>query len=61
MKIYLATWLSETSQGESLTRKKYKNRLLSFHFLQESEVTKKEFRTYARYGRVNLQKMRKQT
>lgn len=38
MKIYTATWLLETSQGDSLTKKKKFERLLSyFHILPKKE------------------------
>ena len=33
MKIYLATWLEEESQGIALTKAKARNRLLSYFFL----------------------------
>lgn len=36
MKIYLATWL-EKSQGQALTKKKSRKRLLSFYHLPKKE------------------------
>ena len=49
MKVYLATWLLEKSQGDSLTKKKNKNRLLSYFHTKEK--TNKEFRNYIKTGR----------
>jgi hypothetical protein len=49
MKIYSATWLFESNQGLSLTKKQSKNRLLSFyHTVQKS---KKEFIHYIKTGK----------
>lgn len=36
MKIYLATWL-EDNQGKTLTKIDYKNRLLSYFFIQQDK------------------------
>jgi hypothetical protein len=41
MKIYLATW-TEKSQKESLDKKGYQNRLLSYWFLSADPKVKKE-------------------
>lgn len=50
MKVYLATWLFEKTQGEALTNKKNKNRLLSyFHTKQKKE----HFKKYVKTGRNN--------
>lgn len=39
MKVYLATWLFEVSQGQALTKKKKKERLLSyFHTKEKAEL-----------------------
>lgn len=35
MKIFLATWLQEDNQGETLTKCGYEDRLVSFYFLQD--------------------------
>ena len=35
MNIYLATWLRDYTNGKSLTRKKAKKRLLSYHLFKE--------------------------
>ena len=49
MKIYLATWMLEISQGRSLTKKKSINRLLSYFHTKEK--TDDEFQKYIRTGR----------
>jgi len=49
MKIYLATWLLEKSQGESLTKKGSKNRLMSYFHTKDKPIT--EFVTYIKTGR----------
>jgi len=42
MKIYFATWLLEPAQGRALTKRKAKNRLLSyFHTLAKIDQVKK--------------------
>jgi hypothetical protein len=49
MNIYLATWILEKSQGETLTRVGHRNRLLSyFHTKQKPES---EFRKYIKTGK----------
>jgi hypothetical protein len=46
MKIYLATWLLEESQGIVLTKVNFKNRLLSyFHCLQKIDKFTKYIKT----------------
>ena len=48
MKIYLATWLFESSHGEALTKMNKKERLLSyFHVLQKKD----DFVRYVKTGR----------
>jgi hypothetical protein len=47
MKIYLATWLLEVSQGEALTKIKANRRLLSYFHTKEKED---QFSTYCRTG-----------
>ena len=49
MKIYLATWMLEISQGRSLTKKRAVNRLLSYFHTKEK--TDDEFQTYIKTGR----------
>lgn len=56
MKIYMATWLTEWAQGRSLTKKRASNRLISFHFLREQEITFEQLRQYIRTGRCDPRK-----
>ena len=49
MKIYLATWLLEPAQGESLTHCANTRRLLSYFHCKDKP--KREFRKYVRTGR----------
>ncbi len=48
MKIYLATWLLEKSQGRTLTKKKANTRLISYFHTREKEA---EFPKYIKTGR----------
>ncbi len=48
MKIYLATWLLEKSQGDTLTKIKKNERLLSYYHTKEKES---EFADYCKTGR----------
>ena len=43
MKIYLATWLLEKEQGNVLTRKDKRERLLSYFHLLEKEFELKDY------------------
>lgn len=64
MKVYLATWLRDYTNGKSLTRKKAKNRLLSYHLYQEEaekakypDTTIPEYITTGKYeSRINKRK-----
>jgi steroid 5-alpha reductase family enzyme len=47
MKIYLATWLLEKSQGQTLTKISKKDRLLSFFHIKQKI---KEFVPYVNTG-----------
>ena len=47
MKIYLATWLLEISQGESLTKANGRHRLLSYFHTKEKEA---DFDQYCKTG-----------
>ena len=49
MKIYLATWMLELSQGRSLTKKKATTRLLSYFHTKEK--SNDEFKLYIKTGR----------
>jgi hypothetical protein len=55
MRIYLATWLMESSQGQALTRKGAKRRLLSYYLTLERLS---QFRGYILTG-LNAQRMEK--
>lgn len=50
MKIYLATWLEEINQAESLSKQKKKERLLSFFFFLKRKHIKKELAQYVKTG-----------
>ena len=52
----MATWLTDRTLGRSLTKKRANNRLLSFHFLREQEITFEQLRQYIRTGRVDPRK-----
>lgn len=47
MKIFLATWL-EDNQGKTLTKIDYRNRLLSYFFISQSNQF--DLKTYVRRG-----------
>ena len=53
MKIYLATWLVETSQGNTLTKMNQKKRLVSYYLLTDQKITKTNFRNYIETGLSN--------
>ena len=55
MKIYLATWLLEANQGESLTKMKKFNRLTSFHFLKQQGIQKQDLEEYVDTGKFKKQ------
>jgi hypothetical protein len=56
MRIYLATWLFDKTLGRSLTKKKASNRLLSYHFLTQQEITNEQLSKYCTSGRLNTSK-----
>lgn len=49
MKVYLAIWLHDKSQGESLTRKRAQKRLISFWYIRIRDK-KEELRNYIATG-----------
>ena len=49
MKIYLATWLLEVSQGNTLTNKKANTRLISYYHTKEKPTT--EIKEYVKSGK----------
>lgn len=48
MKIYLATWLLENSQGVTLTKCAQRNRLVSYYHTKD--IPSKEIRKYVKKG-----------
>ena len=56
MKIYFATWVVEKSQGITLTKKKVKSRLLSYHLLKEQNITNPLFEEYIETGECDPRK-----
>lgn len=56
MKLYFATWLTDRSLGKSLTKKKAKSRLLSYHFLREQGISSELLRKYCQFGRCDPRK-----
>ena len=48
MKVYLATWILEKSQGETLTKMNKKSRLLSFYHTIEKL---NDFKHYLKFGK----------
>jgi hypothetical protein len=60
MKIYLSTWLTDRSLGETLTKKNAPNRLVSFYFLVEQKVTTKMLKIYRRTGICDMRQFKKQ-
>lgn len=56
MKLIFATWLFDASLGKALTKKKAKNRLLSFHFLREQKIKPEDLQLYCETGRYRTKK-----
>ena len=56
MRVFLATWLTDHSLGQSLTKNGAAGRLLSYHFLREQKVTDKQLQIYIRKGNVDIRK-----
>jgi len=57
MKIYLATWLLEPSQGDSLTEVKNRNRLVSYFHTQTFQPD--QVSTYIQTGKIKSRKKEK--
>jgi hypothetical protein len=53
MKIYLSTWLTDRSLGNSMTKKKGSRRLLSYFFLKEQKISQELFSNYITFGRCD--------
>lgn len=60
MKVYLATWLSDVTVGNALTKKKANCRLLSYHFLRQHEDVNTHLRRYVKTGRTDTRKKSQQ-
>lgn len=56
MKIFLSTWLTDVSLGNSLTKKKARHRLISYYFLIEQKITTELLRKYILSGRADCRK-----
>lgn len=56
MQIFLSTWLTDRSLGISLTKKRAKYRLLSYHFLKEQKITSTLLFQYCQTGRCDPRK-----
>ena len=52
MIVYLATWLVEISQGQSLTRKKKRERLVSYYHVIQNK-NEEELDQYVQQGKNN--------
>ena len=56
MKIYLSTWLTDRSLGDSLTKKRASNRLVSYFFIMEQKISKALIHKYYTTGRCDPRK-----
>jgi len=56
MKIIFATWLYDRTLGSSLTKVKAENRLLSYHFLCDQEITLEQLKEYVITGELDTRK-----
>ena len=56
MRIYLSTWLTDRSLGESLTKKRARNRLISYYFLLEQKISNALLKEYVESGRCDPRK-----
>jgi hypothetical protein len=56
MNIYLSTWLTDRSLGNSMTKKKASKRLLSYFFLKEQDISQEHFDEYVETGRCDPRK-----
>lgn len=53
MKIYFATWLTDRSHGQGLTKMGAANRLGSYHFLIEQNISSPMFKEYVKTGNTD--------
>ena len=56
MQIYLSTWITDRSLGQSMTKKKASRRLLSYYFIIEQKITKELLVEYYQRGRCDSRK-----
>jgi hypothetical protein len=56
MKIYFATWLFDQTLGKSLTKLEASDRLLSYFFLQQQEITNQQLTRYIKTGKLKTTK-----
>jgi hypothetical protein len=56
MRIYLSTWLTDRSLGDSMTKKRAINRLISYFFLVDQKIMKEELKEYYKKGRCDTRK-----
>ena len=59
MEIHLATWLFDRTLGNALTKKGASKRLLSYYFLDQGDVTKRQLKEYIRTGKLDSRKNNK--
>jgi CO dehydrogenase/acetyl-CoA synthase alpha subunit len=59
MKIYLSTWLTDRTLGNTMTKKKGDRRLLSYFFLISQNIPVEGFRDYCTFGRCDVRKNKK--
>lgn len=56
MEIHFATWLFDRTLGKSLTKKGASNRLLSYYFLVDGGIKKKQLNEYVNTGELDSRK-----
>lgn len=56
MKIYFATWLTDRSLGETATKMRAFNRLVSFFFLKSQQIENNSFEEYQKTGMFDPRK-----
>ncbi len=59
MKIYFATWLTDRSHGDNLTKTGANTRLLSYHFIGIQGITNTHFKDYVKTGVCDTRKIKK--
>lgn len=56
MQIYLSTWITDRSLGQSMTKKRANRRLLSYYFIVEQKITSELLVEYYQRGRCDPRK-----